>query len=225
MSEVIAGIDPSTSTGVCILSDGEVVHLDALKIKQKGWDNGRVYAYFSDALRALLIEHGVHVMAVEKKVPAGQIASQAHIHDLGTNLYGRCEELASRLNCELMGVAIISWRSTFLRTTAAPKNFPVPDHILPTRHKEYQIAERKKWWKRKAISECERRGIAVKNHDIAEAVGIAMHAYSLRNPLGWSKANDLFDGLSKTTPDRPAGTLTLKNDARSEADRVFEKFE
>lgn len=224
MSEVIAGVDPSTSTGVCILADGKVVYADCLKIKKKGWDNGRAYAYFADSLTAIFIEHGVQVFGVETKIPMGQIASKAASHDIASVLYGRCEEIAARLNIEMMGVAVQSWRSTFLRTTVAPKNLVVPDHIAPHRQKDHQSILRRKWWKQKALDECEKRGIKVLNDDVAEAVGIAHHTWSKVNPLGWKGANDLF-ALDKTVPDRPAGTLKLKNDARSEVDRVFEKFE
>lgn len=221
MVEVLAGIDPSTSTGICILRDGLVIHTELLKIKKPGDPNGKAYALFADSIWALFVKFGVQAFGIEMKIQGGQVVSQAHIHDLATVLYGRCEEIADRLNIEMVGVPIQSWRSTFIGKTTAPKNFPVPDHILPTRHKEYQIAQRRKWWKQQALQACEKRGIKVTKDDIAEACGIAYHLYGKRHPLGLKGANDLFD-LAPTKAESRT-TLTLPG-AKSEADRVFSKF-
>jgi hypothetical protein len=221
MTEVLAGIDPSTSTGICILRDGKVVHTELLKIKRPGEANGKAYAFFADSLWALFVKFGVQAFAVEMKIQGGKIVSNAAVHDLASVLYGRCEEIAARLNIEMVGVPIQSWRSTFLRKTTAPKNFPVPDHILPARHKEYQAAQRRKWWKKQAMDACEQRGIKVTKDDVAEAVGVAMHLYAKRHPLGWAAANDLFD-LDQS----PAGartTLSLPA-SKTEAERVFANF-
>lgn len=221
MPEVLAGIDPSTSTGICILQDGKVIYTDLLKIKKPGDDAGKAYAFFADSIWALLVRFGVQAFAVETKIPMGNIPGNAKSFDLATVLYGRCEEIAARLNIEMTGIAVQSWRSVFLRKTTAPKNFPVPDHILPTRSKEYQASQRKKWWKQQALDACEQRGIQVRNHDVAESVGIAMTLYAKRHPLGWDKANDLFD-LPKETADKRT-TLTLPG-SKSEAEKVFAKF-
>lgn len=220
MPEVIAGIDPSTSTGICILEDGVVKHAELLKIKKPGDPNGKAYAFFADSIWALFVRFGVQAFAVEMKIQGGKIISNAAVHDLASVLYGRLEEIADRLNIEMTGVPIQSWRSSFLRKTTAPKHFPVPDHILPSRHKEYQATQRRKWWKTQALQECERRGIKVTKDDVAEACGIAFHLYGLRHPLGLAGANDLFD-LDPTKAART--TLTLPG-AKSEADRVFANF-
>src|SRR5690606_23508573 len=76
-SEIIAGIDPSTSTGVCIMEDSKVIHTELLKIKPRGWDNGRAYAFYADSLWAIFVSFGVQAFAVESKIPMGSIASNA----------------------------------------------------------------------------------------------------------------------------------------------------
>lgn len=221
MPEILAGIDPSTSTGICILQDGIPIHTELLKIKNPGDANGKAYAFFADSLWALFVKFGVQAFAVEMKIQGGKVVSNAAVHDLASVLYGRCEEIASRLNIEMVGVPIQSWRSTFLRKTTAPKNFPVPDHILPSRHKEYQSTQRRKWWKQQALAECEKRGIKVTKDDVAEAVGIAMHLHGKRHPLGLKGANDLFQLDETKSTNRT--TLTLPG-AKSEAERVFQNF-
>jgi hypothetical protein len=221
MTEVILGIDPSTSTGLCVLVDGKVAHIELLKIKKPGDPAGAAYAKFADTIWAICVKFGVQVIGVETKIPMGNIPGNAKSFDLATVLYGRCEEISSRLNLELVGVAVQSWRSSFLGRTVAPKNFPVPDHILPSRAKEFQTAQRRKWWKTQALQACEQRGIKVTKDDIAEAIGIAFHVHKLRNPNGLGMANSLFD-LDKTSAE-PRTTLTLPG-AKSEAERVFARF-
>lgn len=221
MTEILAGIDPSTSTGICILQDGAVIHTELLKIKKPGDANGKAYALFADSIWALFIKFGVQAFGVEMKIQGGKVISTAATHDLASVLYGRLEEIASRLNIEMVGVPIQSWRSTFIGKTTAPKNFPVPDHILATRHAEYQGTQRRKWWKQQALQACEKRGIKVTKDDIAEACGIAFHLYGKRHPLGLKGANDLFD-----LPDTKAESRTILTlpGAKSEADKVFSKF-
>lgn len=221
MTDIILGVDPSTSTGICIMQDTNVIHTELLKIKKPGDENGKIYAYFADSIWALCVKFGVTAIGVETKIPMGNIPGNAKSFDLATVLFGRCEEIAARLNLDLTGIAVQSWRSVFLGKTVAPKSFPVSDHILPSRHKEYQAAQRKKWWKAQALSACEARGIKVANHDVAEAVGIAHALYVKRHPLGLKGANDLFQLDETKSTSRT--TLTLPG-AKSEAERVFQNF-
>lgn len=225
MMEVLAGIDPSTSTGICIMQDGIVVHADVLKIKKPGWDNGRAYALFADSLWALFVRFNVQQFAVETKIPGGQIASNANTHDIATVLFGRCEEIASRLNLKMHPVHVQSWRSTFLRkaTIKAPaKDWFEKDGgktLTDDQYKAKAAAWRRRQWKRDALSECERRGWVVKNDDVAEACGIAAHLRHILHPLGLDGANSLFE-LPETKKEQ---ALTFAG-ARSEADRVFANF-
>lgn len=222
VSEVILGVDPSTSTGICILEDGKPIHIETWKLKKPGDPNGKAFAYFADSLWAVLVKYGVQAVAIEQKIQGGKIKSNANVHDMAAFYQTRCEEVCHRLNLELSLVPIQSWRATFMPGKSPPKAPKPPDNILASRQEEWQREWRKKWWKQTALDECERRGLKVKGHDPAEAVGIADWLWKRRHPLGLDGANDLFD-LDKT-PAEARTTLSLPN-AKSEAERVFARFD
>lgn len=208
------------------MEDGKVVYADVLSIKKPGWENGRAYAMFADSLWAICVSYGVQHLAVEMKIPKGQIASSANTHDIASVLYGRCEEIAHRLTIPLTGVAIQSWRSVFLRgvsVKAPPKPWfesEAGKSLSDDQYKSRATTWRRKEWKRHALEEAKRRGVNVKSHDAAEAVGICQWLWAQLHPLGLAGANDLFE-LPKTTLGRP--TISLPQ-AKSEAERVFSRF-
>ena len=219
MVEVLAGVDPSTKPGICILRDGKVVHAAGDSVTCKGWPRGKVNSTYRNWLRSHLVAHHVDAFAIELPVPMGKIVSNADFHSQANYFVEAAEALAFELNIEMVGVPIQSWRKFFLGTAVAPKAPPVPEHIASHRQKEWATGQRKKWFKEQAILRCSKFGVELKSHDAAEAVGIALFYYAQRHPLGWSGANELFD-LEPTKPDRIGGTISLK----SEAERVFAKL-
>jgi hypothetical protein len=221
MPEILAGIDPSTSTGICILQDGKVIHTETWKLKKPGDSNGKAFVFYADSIRAVLIKFGVQAFAIEQKIQGGKIKSNANVHDMATYYQTRSLEEATRLNIEMVPVSIQSWRATFLPGKRPPTPPEPPAHILKTRRDEWQTNWKKAWWKQAALNECERRGLKVKGHDPAEAVGIADWLWKQRHPLGLDGANDLF--ALAPTPAESRTTLTLPG-AKAEADRVFSKF-
>lgn len=221
MPEILAGIDPSTSTGICILQDGKPIHTETWKLKKPGDPNGKAFALYADSLWALLVKFGVQAMAVEQKIQGGKIKSNANVHDMAAFYQTRTEEIAQRLNIELSLVPIQSWRATFMPGKVPPKPPEPPANIMASRKEDWQREWKKKWWKQTALDQCERMGLKVKGHDPAEAVGIAVWLWKQRHPLGLDGANDLF-----ALPASPAGsraTLTLPG-AKSEAEKVFSRF-
>lgn len=216
MMETIAGIDPSTKPGICIMEDGKVIHAAGDSVTGKGWPRGKTNSAFRIWLRSALIAHHVDAFAFELPIMAGKIESAHDTHSQASYFWETAQALAHELNIEVVGVAIQSWRSVFFGSAAPPKAPPAPDHILEHRRASWQQKWRRDWWKQRARVECEKRGIRVNNDDGADAVGICHWLYAQRHPMGWAGANALFD-LPQTKPARPAGMLSL----RSEAERLF----
>lgn len=216
MAETLAGVDPSTKPGICILRDGKVIHAAGDSVTGKGWPRGKVNSTFRNWLRSHLVAHQVDAFAIELPVPMGKIISNADYHSQSNYFIETAEALAFEINIEMVGVSIQSWRKFFLGAAVAPKAPPPPDHIASHRGKEWATKWRKDWFKSQAILRCSKFGVELKSHDAAEATGIAFWLYAQRHPLGWKGANSLFD-LEPTKPDRIDGTINL----RSEAEKVF----
>lgn len=219
MTETIAGIDPSTRPGICIMRNGKVIHAAGDSVTGKGWPRGKVNSTYRNWLRSALVAHHVDAFAVELPVPMGKIVSNADFHSHANYFWETAQALAHELNIEVEGVSIQSWRKFFLGTAVAPKAPPPPDHIASHRGRDWATKWRKDWFKQQAILKCSKFGLELKSHDAAESVGICTWFYNQRHPLGWASANDLF-ALSETKPDRIDGTIKLK----TEADKVFSNF-
>lgn len=217
--ETLAGIDPSTKPGICILRDGKVIHAAGDSVTGKGWPRGKVNATFRNWLRSALVTHQVDAFAIELPVPMGKILSNADFHSQSNYFLETAYALAHELNIDVVGVPIQSWRKFFLGAAVAPKAPPAPDHIAEHRRAAWATDWRKKWFKNQAIVQCSKIGVELKSHDAAEACGVAYWFYNERHPLGWKSANDLFS-LADSKPDRIEGTIKLK----TEADKVFANF-
>lgn len=201
--------------GICIMNEEKILFvMQETGLKPKPQHKGDkpnpalFNARYEDWLLSMLIANRVDHVAYELPIPAGQIASNADVHELAGYMKRYTEGLCARLNIGFHGVHIQSWRSFFIGKTQAPKAPEPPEHILPHRKKAWQSKWRKDFWKDAAIKRCAAIGVDLKSHDAAESIGVAAWLHGQMFPNSWLRGADLFSGeMTK----RVNGTLALKN--------------
>ena len=238
---IISGIDPSMTPGLCVMDETKILlAMQVTDLKPKPLHKGDkpnpslFNVRYEDWLRSVLVANKVDHLAYELPIPAGQIASNAAVHEMANYMKGHAEALCARLGIGFHGVHIQSWRSFFIGKTQAPKNQEVPEHILPHRKKDWQAKARKDWWKDQAIKRCAELGVELKSHDAAESVGVAAYLHGQIFPNSYLKGADLFSGeigrtkiegtisLTKEPFIKPA-VIKTKADIMAEAESLFKK--
>ncbi len=135
---------------------------------------GQTYAALRDFLLDKIIAEGVTHLAIEAPfVSPDTISSVERIY----GLQGVAREIAYRRSCTVNAIPVGTWRKNFLGSAAAPKT------VLKK--------NRSAWLKQAAVSECARRGWAVKTHDEADALGILVFERARLLPM-WAMEGDLF---------------------------------
>lgn len=204
MSNVIAGLDLATTSGLTFLKDGvytastfrAAVSKDIFE-GAKALDanrEGMIGRKFEDHLQCWLLENDVSYVGIEEPLPSNPERTRTSV-DTSANFAGQ-----ALIKTKVPGATLSSifrmYGLEFLAATVCDRlNIPAVFVHQATWRKAFIGNGRPKDPKKEAAAMCRRLGIEFSSADAAESVGVCWHLNNVLNPYGRRQAEDLFNAV------------------------------
>lgn len=207
----IAGLDLATTSGLCVLKDGEFTaetYRGQVKKKfldhEKGLDadrEGQIGRQFQDYLRIWLITNKVGICAIEAPIASNSTRRKAEVHT-DTAWAGKAITYTEVPGTSLAAIFRIYGLEFLAATICSRLNIPVRFISQGEWGKAFTGSGAPAGRKDRAVQQCRRLNIPITSVDAAESVGICWTLNQILNPYSHRRANDLFAEKPMTNAQR-----------------------